>query len=91
MGWWENVLYLDRVGYTGKCICQNSINGTFIICAFHLYINFTAKRKKKRYCCDRHVEVFRGEVYQMSITLKLTPRRWVDGQVEEWTNLCVIK
>lgn len=47
MGWWENVLYLDRVGYTGKCICQNSINGTFIICAFHLYINFTSKRKKR--------------------------------------------
>ena len=43
----DNVLYLDRgLGYTGVCICQNSIN-VHLRCVHFLVCKFYFKRKKK--------------------------------------------
>lgn len=54
------------------------------------HVHFTIYKfylKKKSNCNDIHAEVFRSEIYQMPLTLKLKKKKWVNGQIEEWIDL----
>ena len=80
----DTVLYLDKcVGYTGTCMCQNSVN-VHLRCEYTWYIQIQKTWNILKLVNDMHVEALRAKGNHIcNLFWNMLKSKWT-GWIEEW-------